>query len=91
MYLTLAAVLTTVALAAGLYCRLQILTARRALTRERAAHRLTDAAQHRDMEAFRHRIAQALAEARVLEAADRIVDDELARTIRHNPQEGDTQ
>ncbi|MEV6165785.1 hypothetical protein AB0L71_28500 [Streptomyces sp. NPDC052052] len=86
----LAAVLTTVAVAAGAYAWQQIRTVRRALTRERAARRLTEAAQHRDMQAFRRRIDAAIAEQRVLAAADRIVDDELARTIRHNPKEGDT-
>ncbi|TXS68910.1 hypothetical protein [Streptomyces sp. sk2.1] len=62
----------------------------RVLRLERAMVRLTDAARHRDMAVFRRRIDAAIAEQRVLEAADRIVDDELARTTRHNPQEEDT-
>ncbi|MEU6016940.1 hypothetical protein ABZ826_23685 [Streptomyces sp. NPDC047515] len=90
MTLTIAAVLTTVALTAGLYCWWQIRSARRALILERAARRLTEASQHRDVTEFRRRIDAAIAEQRVLEAADRIVDAELARTTRHNPKEGDT-
>ncbi|MEU9849286.1 hypothetical protein [Streptomyces sp. NPDC047985] len=88
MYVTIAAVLTTAALAAGLAWR-HARSVRRALVLERAARRLTEAAQHRDLDAFRRRLDAAMAEQRVLEAADRIVDDALARTT-HDPQEGDT-
>ncbi|MEU1327149.1 hypothetical protein [Streptomyces microflavus] len=72
----------------------------RVLRRERAAVLLTDAVQHRDMEALRRRLARAVAdqaaadqlmrELAVVEAADAIVTAALARTTRYNPQEGDT-
>ncbi|MFD7855241.1 hypothetical protein ACFV6B_13275 [Streptomyces microflavus] len=72
----------------------------RVLRRERAAVLLTDAAHYRDMEAFRRRLARAVAdqaaadqlmrELAVVEAADAVVTAELARTTHHNPQEGDT-
>ncbi|MFD7867987.1 hypothetical protein [Streptomyces sp. NPDC059783] len=94
---TVAVVFAAAALAAGLYARHLICSARRALIRERAARRITDAAQARDMAAFHRRINAAIAEQRaqqaealVLAAADRVVDDELARMTRNNPQEGDT-
>ncbi|MFJ2279190.1 hypothetical protein ACIOEZ_34140 [Streptomyces sp. NPDC087866] len=71
-----------------------------ATRRFRAAVRLTEAAHHRDMVAFRARVAAAIAdqeaaahlldEVAVLDAAEDIVNAELARTTRHNPQEGDT-
>jgi len=54
---------------------------RRALTRERAAHRLSSACLHRDLEAFRARIDQAVVEERralVLAEADRVLDGALA-------------
>lgn len=89
MYLTTAAVLTTAALTAALYAWRQIRTARRALVLERAARRLAEAAQHRDLDVFRRRLDATIAEQRVLEAAGRIVDDALARTT-NDPQEGDT-
>ncbi|MER5277713.1 hypothetical protein ABT025_18410 [Streptomyces sp. NPDC002809] len=67
------------------------------VSRERAAVRLTDAAHHRDTEAFQARIRAAAAEHRAAEAVNRllaeaeaIVTAELARTTHHNPQEGDT-
>ncbi|MDK0525038.1 hypothetical protein [Streptomyces sp. ML-6] len=50
---------------------------------------MTEAAQHRDLDVFRRRINAAIAEQQVLEAAGRIVDDELARTTRTDPQEGE--
>lgn len=77
---------------------------RRLLRSERAAALLTDATHHRDMEAFRARVARAVAEQRaaedfaaratadlaVIAAADEVITAELARTKHHNPQEGDT-
>ena len=86
---TIAAVLTAVALAGGLVAWHRIAQLRRVILRERAAARLAGAASHRDMDAFRARIARAIAEQRVLEEADLIVDRELARTTR-NTTEGDS-
>ncbi|MEV2259245.1 hypothetical protein AB0J13_11360 [Streptomyces anulatus] len=77
---------------------------RRLLRSERAAALLTDATQERDMEAFRARVARAVAEQEaaedfaaratadlaVIAAADTVITAELARTTHHNPQEGDT-
>jgi Flp pilus assembly protein TadB len=72
-------------------------TLQRAIRVERAAVRLTEAAHHRDAQAFQRRITDAMAAHRatelgeqVLTEADRIITAELARTTRHNPQEGDT-
>lgn len=72
-------------------------TLQRAIRVERAAVRLTEAAHHRDAQAFQARIRDAMAAHRaaelaeqVLTEADRIITAELARTTRHNPQEGDT-
>ena len=86
---TIAAVLSLVALAGGLTAWHRIRHLRRVILRERAAARLTGAANHRDLTAFRHRIDQAIAQQRVLEEADAIVDRELARTTRNTSQEGD--
>ncbi|WP_331764444.1 hypothetical protein [Streptomyces anulatus] len=77
---------------------------RRLLRSERAAALLTDATHERDMEAFRARVARAVAEQQaaleftarvtadlaVIAAADEVITAELARTTHHNPQEGDT-
>ena len=90
MHLTIATTLTTMVLVAGLYCWRTVRSMRRALTRERAARRLTELTQHRDLAVFRRRIDAAVAEQQVLEAAGRIVDQELARTTRTDPQEGET-
>ncbi|MET8746328.1 hypothetical protein [Streptomyces sp. NPDC004728] len=64
---------------------------------ERATVRLTEAAHHRDMNAFQHRIQALVAEQRAAELreqllaeAQQIIAAEYARTTRHNPQEGDT-
>lgn len=72
-------------------------TLQRAIRVERAAVRLTDAAHHRDTQAFEQRIHAAIAKHRaaelceqVLTEADRIITAELARTTRHNPHEGET-
>ncbi|MGW9238098.1 hypothetical protein ACWGRL_05075 [[Kitasatospora] papulosa] len=86
---TIAAVLSLVALAGGLTAWHRIRHLRRVILRERAAARLAGAANQRDMDAFRHRIDQAIAQQRVLEEADAIVDRELARTTRNTSQEGD--
>ncbi|MFB7222381.1 hypothetical protein [Streptomyces sp. NPDC056227] len=68
-----------------------------AIRRERAAVRLTEAAHYRDTQAFERRIRAAVAKDRATELRDRILTEaeqiitaELARTTRHNPQEGDT-
>ena len=62
---------------------------------ERAAVRVTEAAYHRDMDAFRRRIGAAMAELAAAEAeqllladVDRIVAAEYARAT-HHPHEGD--
>lgn len=100
-YAALAAVLVAVAGAGRVWWQLHRL--RRVLRTERATALLTDAAHHRDMEAFRTRVARAVAEQRaaedfaaratadlaVIAAADAIVTAELARTTHHNPQEGE--
>ncbi|WP_329203800.1 hypothetical protein [Streptomyces sp. NBC_01435] len=69
----------------------------RVIRLERATARLTEAAHHRDTEAFKRRIRAAVAEHqaaedrdRILSEAEQIVTAEYARTTRHNPQEGDT-
>lgn len=82
----------------------QLRTLQKDLRAERAAALLTDATHERDLEAFRARVARAVAEQRaaeeftarflddlaVIATADAIVTAELARTTHHNPQEGDT-
>ncbi|MGW5989520.1 hypothetical protein ACWFRT_13475 [Streptomyces anulatus] len=101
-YAAVAAALVALAGAGRVWWQLHRL--RRLLRAERAAALLTDAAHHRDMEAFRTRVARAVAEQRaaeeftarflddlaVIATADAIVTAELARTTHHNPQEGDT-
>ncbi|MFJ1827387.1 hypothetical protein [Streptomyces sp. NPDC088178] len=69
----------------------------RVIRLERATVRLTEAAHHRDAEAFRRRIRAAVAELRAAELreqllteAEQIITAEYARTTRHNPQEGET-
>ncbi|MFE9491429.1 hypothetical protein ACFYNF_34165 [Streptomyces sp. NPDC006641] len=64
---------------------------------ERATTRLTEAAHHRDMNAFQNRVRALVAEHRAAELreqllteAEQIITAEYARTTRHNPQEGDT-
>lgn len=82
----------------------QLRALQKVLRAERAAALLTDATHRRDMEAFRARVARAVAEQKaaeeftarflddlaVMAAADEVVAAELARTTHHNPQEGDT-
>lgn len=103
-HLTLAAAgLIVLAVGAGrVWWQLRAL--QKVLRAERAAALLTDATHHRDMEAFRSRVARAVAEQKaaeeftarflddlaVIATADAIVTAELARTTHHNPQEGDT-
>ncbi|MFF6931576.1 hypothetical protein [Streptomyces californicus] len=101
-YAAVAAVLAVVAGAGRVWWQLHRL--RRVLRAERAATLLADAVHHRDLEAFRTRVAAAVAEQRaaeeftgraaselaVMAAADAVVAAELARTTHHNPQEGDT-
>ncbi|WP_331723381.1 hypothetical protein [Streptomyces atratus] len=69
----------------------------RVIRLERATVRLTEAAHHRDVEAFQRRIQAAIAEHRATELreqllveAEQIVTAEYARTTRHNPRKGDT-
>ncbi|MEU1134446.1 hypothetical protein ABZ383_32075 [Streptomyces sp. NPDC005900] len=63
----------------------------RALTAEKTARRLTDAAWHRDLQAFEDRLHALLTQqqhtAGVLHEADQVLDTALA-VHRHNPQEG---
>jgi hypothetical protein len=77
----------TVGAAVALW-RLRTLQA--AIRVERAAARLTEAAHYRDTEALlvAHRVAKLREQ--VLTEAEQIITAELARTTRHNPQEGDT-
>lgn len=78
--IAIAAALAAAAVLAGAVWRHHCV--RRALTRERAAHRLSTACLHRDLEAFRARIDQAAVEQRlrasVLAEADRVLDAALA-------------
>lgn len=101
-YAAMVAALVAVAGAGRVWWQLHRL--RRVLRAERAAALLTDATHHRDLEAFRTRVARAVAEQQaaeeftarflddlaVIATADAIVTAELARTTHHNPQEGDT-
>ncbi|MFJ1782481.1 hypothetical protein ACIOKA_37880 [Streptomyces anulatus] len=101
-YAVLVAVLAVVAGAGRVWWQLHRL--RRLLRAERAAAVLTDAVHERDLDAFRARVARAVAEQQaaeeftarfaadlaVITAADAIVTAELARTTHHNPKEGDT-
>ncbi|MBD3550920.1 hypothetical protein [Streptomyces sp. SP18CM02] len=101
-YAAVAAVLVVVAGVGRVWWQLHRL--RRVLRAERAAALLTDATHYRDLEAFRARVAAAVAEQRaaeefttraaadlaVIAEADAVVTAELARTTHHNPQEGDT-
>ncbi|MEU8740573.1 hypothetical protein [Streptomyces halstedii] len=96
MYLILLGATGALPLAAAAWWRVRQL--RHLIRMERAAVRLTSAADHRDMEVFRARIAGLVAEHRaaelegqVLAEADRIVTAELARTPHypHRPHKGD--
>lgn len=96
MYLILLGAACALALAAAAWWRVRQL--RHLIRVERAAVRLTRAADSRDLEVFRARIAGLVAEHRaaeldglVLAEADRIVTAELARTPHypHYPHEGD--
>jgi hypothetical protein len=58
---------------------------RAVLVRERAAHRLTDACLHRDLEAFRRRIDAVVAQRAVVDEAGLVLEDALARTSRIDP------
>ncbi|WP_406516349.1 hypothetical protein OH809_45240 (plasmid) [Streptomyces sp. NBC_00873] len=90
------AVFAAVTVGAGIgWWRLR--TLQHVIRRERATVRLTEAAHHRDTQAFQRRIHAAVAEHRTAELRDRllaeaeqIVSAEYARTTRHNQQEGDT-
>ncbi|MFF2411832.1 hypothetical protein [Streptomyces sp. NPDC058092] len=96
VYPIAAAVFAALTVGAGLaWWRLRAL--QRLIRRERATVRLTDAAHHRDMEAFKRRIRAAVAEQRaaedrdqVLAEAEQIITAEYARTTHRNPQEGET-
>lgn len=65
-------------------------TLQRAIRVERAAVRLTEAAHYRDAEALLAAHRNTELREQVLTEADRIITAELARTTRHNPQEGET-
>lgn len=60
---------------------------RRALLKERAARRLTEAAHNRDMQAFRRRLNAAVQGQSALEEADRVLDVALA-AHHHDPEGG---
>ncbi|MEU0837100.1 hypothetical protein [Streptomyces sp. NPDC005969] len=62
----------------------------RAIRVERAAVRLTEAAHYRDTEALLAARRTAELRDQILAEAEQIITAELARTTRHNPQEGDT-
>ncbi|WP_406502188.1 hypothetical protein OHA04_45265 (plasmid) [Streptomyces sp. NBC_01590] len=95
MYPLAVIVFAALAVAAALaWWRLRAL--QRVIRLERATVRLTEAAHHRDVEAFQRRIQAAIAEHRATELreqllveAERIVTAEYARTTRHNPRKGD--
>jgi hypothetical protein len=82
--LALAIAAAGVAGAAVAVCRQQMVLrrARRALDRERAAHRLTEGCLHRDLAAFRRRVDVLVARQSpvhgVLEEADLVLDEALA-------------
>lgn len=87
------AVLTAAAFAVyAVHSRRHTRTLRSTLERERCTARLTDAAHHRDMAAFRRRLAAASAHQphpdahHALTQAEAIVDAALAR--HSNPREG---
>ncbi|WP_406163893.1 hypothetical protein OG298_45410 (plasmid) [Streptomyces sp. NBC_01005] len=96
VYPIAAAVFAALTVGAGLaWWRLR--TLQRLIRLERATVRLTEAAHHRDMNAFQNRVHALVAEHRAAELrddlladAEQIVAAEYARTTRHNPQEGDT-
>lgn len=96
MYLILLGTLAALTLTGAAVWRLYQL--QHLIRTERAAVRLTRAADHRDMDAFRTRIERLVAEQRsveeaalVLTEAEAIVTAELARTPHypHHPHEGD--
>ncbi|MFF2731747.1 hypothetical protein ACFVS9_28050 [Streptomyces sp. NPDC058008] len=96
MYLILLGAVGSLTLAGAAWWQLRRL--QHAIRTERAAVRLTRAADHRDMDAFRARIRRLVAEqqaveeaALVLADAEAIVTAELARTPHypHHPHEGD--
>ncbi|MFF1916197.1 hypothetical protein ACFVYE_32340 [Streptomyces sp. NPDC058239] len=90
------AVFAALTVSAGLaWWRLRNL--QRLIRLERATVRLTEAAHHRDMDAFQHRVRRLVTEQRDAELRDRLLTEaeqiitaEYARTTRHNPQEGET-
>ena len=83
MPIIVCAVLATASLAAGLYCWRTVRHARRALTQERAATRLTDAARHRDAEALKDRVRKHLWEDAVTAEADRVLDAAITKHVRN--------
>ncbi|MEU5660047.1 hypothetical protein ABZ802_31180 [Streptomyces sp. NPDC047737] len=96
MYLILLGTLAALTLTGAAWWQSRRL--QRVIRMERAAVRLTRAADQRDMDAFRARIKHLVAEQRaaedaalVLAEAEAIVTAELARTPHypHNPHEGD--
>jgi hypothetical protein len=90
MYPIAVFVFAALTVGAGAVLAWRLHTLQRAIRVERAAVRLTEAAHHRDIQNVMaaHRAAE-LGE-QVLTEAEQIITAELARTTRHNPQEGDT-
>jgi ABC-type nickel/cobalt efflux system permease component RcnA len=86
-YLLAAALALLTAAGTYLVVRRQNRHLRRALSRERAAARLTQAAQHRDMTVLQARLDDARADQAVLAAADHVLDTALTHHGR-DPKEG---
>ncbi|KPI31374.1 hypothetical protein OV320_2590 [Actinobacteria bacterium OV320] len=79
----LAALAATTVAAAGLY---HLHRLRRALDAERAAGRLTSSLHTRDMDAFTHRLTQAVHAHHAVTQADLVLTEALA--AHHNPEGG---
>lgn len=73
------------AAAVAVYALMRDRRMRRELARERATHRLTSGCLHRDLEAFRRRMNQTLAQHAVLAAAGLVLDDVLAHSDPISP------
>ncbi|WP_189554276.1 hypothetical protein [Streptomyces lavendofoliae] len=86
-YLLAAALALLTTAGAVLVVRHQTSTLRRALDRERAAARLTQTLQHRDITVLKARLDAARAEGAVLAAANHVLDTALTHHGR-DPQEG---
>ena len=82
----LAALTTLAALAVVGFAVYRLHRLRRALDAERAARRLTAGVHARDMQAFHERIQGLLQDRAVINAAEQILDNELA--AHHRPEGG---